>query len=139
MCATVRFSTTPTVRSSDTSGQREEARAGGALSLDELLVRHPAATFFMRAEGDGMAGAGIADGDLLVVDRSLDPTAGRLVVAVTDEGFTLRRLRRRDGRWLLLAEPAPGAAHPKPEYAKSVWGVVTASFKQHGPPVADEA
>ena len=54
------------------------------LDLNEHLVLHPEATFFLRVKGDSMIGAGIHDGDLLVVDRSLEPNHGRVVIAVLD-------------------------------------------------------
>ncbi|MBQ3975152.1 MAG: UV protection and mutation protein, partial [Lachnospiraceae bacterium] len=57
------------------------------LDLNELLVRRPAATFFVRAAGDSMSGAGISDGDLLVVDRSLRPADGDVIMDV--EGHAL--------------------------------------------------
>ena len=73
------------------------------IDLNEQLIRHPSSTFFLRVSGDSMTGAGIHDGDLLVVDRSLDPRPGRVVVAVLDGGFTLKRLVRHQGRLRLEA------------------------------------
>ncbi len=63
------------------------------LDLNELLVRHPAATYFVRVSGDSMVGAGIRDGDLLVVDRSLRPSDGDIIVASVDGEFTVKTLR----------------------------------------------
>ena len=76
------------------------------IDLNEQLIRHPTSTFFLRVSGESMTGAGIHDGDLLVVDRSLDPRPGRVVVAVLDGAFTLKRLVRHRGRLRLEA------AHP---------------------------
>ena len=76
------------------------------IDLNEQLIRHPISTFFLRVSGDSMIGAGIHDGDLLVVDRSLEPRPGRVVVAVLDGAFTLKQLVRRQGRLRLEA------AHP---------------------------
>ena len=76
------------------------------IDLNEQLIRHPTSTFFLRVSGDSMTGAGIHDGDLLVVDRSLDPRPGRIVVAVLDGGFTLKRLARHRGR------TPPGSRQP---------------------------
>ena len=73
------------------------------IDLNDQLIRHPTSTFFLRVSGDSMNGAGIHDGDLLVVDRSLDPRPGRVVVAVLDGGFTLKRLMRHQGRLRLEA------------------------------------
>ena len=73
------------------------------IDLNDQLIHHPTSTFFLRVSGDSMNGAGIHDGDLLVVDRSLDPRPGRVVVAVLDGGFTLKRLTRHQGRLRLEA------------------------------------
>ena len=71
------------------------------LDLNELLVRRPAATYFVRVEGDSMSGAGIHDGDLLVVDRSLCPADGDVIIASVDGDFTVKTLRlgkREEGK-----------------------------------------
>ena len=71
------------------------------LDLNELLVRRPAATYFVRVEGDSMVGAGIRDGDLLVVDRSLRPADGDVIIASVDGDFTVKTLRlgkREEGK-----------------------------------------
>ena len=63
------------------------------LDLNELLVKRPAATFFVRVQGDSMIGRGIRDGDLLVVDRSLRPASGDVIIACVDGDFTVKTLR----------------------------------------------
>ena len=73
------------------------------LDLNELLVKRPAATFFVRVEGDSMIGAGIRDKDLLVVDRSLTPANGDIIIAAVDGEFTVKTYRTgmktgKDGR-----------------------------------------
>lgn len=65
------------------------------LDLNELLVKRPAATFFVRVQGDSMIGAGITDGDLLVVDRSLLPADGDIIIACIDGDFTVKRYREQ--------------------------------------------
>lgn len=82
------------------------------LDLNELLVKRPAATYFVRVQGDSMTGKGIYDGDLLVVDRSLDPRDGDVVIAAVDGDFTVKTLRAGEreagdgGRvWLEAANP----------------------------------
>ncbi len=96
------------------------------LDLHRLLVRHPAATFFMRARGDGMQGAGIFPDDLLVIDRSLPPENGKIVVAVKTGELRVGRLRRlRDGL-CLVSEAGSGFSRCEAavdEY--TIWGVVT--------------
>ena len=94
------------------------------IDLNEQLIRHPTSTFFLRVSGDSMTGAGIQDGDLLVVDRSLDPRPGRVVVAVLDGGFTLKRLTRHQGR---LRLEAANPDYPALELHRcgdvQIWGV----------------
>ena len=63
------------------------------LDLNALLVKRPAATYFVRVEGDSMINAGILPGDLLVVDRSLTPVDGDIIIAAVDGEFTVKRLR----------------------------------------------
>ncbi|MBW7865064.1 MAG: translesion error-prone DNA polymerase V autoproteolytic subunit [Candidatus Hydrogenedentes bacterium] len=97
-----------------------------SLDLNELMVKRPEATFFVRVKGDSMAGADIRSGDILVVDRSLDARDGHVVVAVLDGEFTVKRLRCRGGRVLL--EPENNAYRPievGPDQDFQVWGVVT--------------
>ena len=74
------------------------------LDLNELLVKRPAATFFVKVQGDSMSGAGINDGDLLVVDRSLRPADGDIIIASVDGDFTVKRYRSKGGK--IALEPA---------------------------------
>lgn len=98
----------------------------GRLDLNKYLVRNPAATFFVRVAGDSMLGAGIHPGDLLVVDRSLEPRDRSVVIANIDGELTVKRIRIR-GRKIRL-EPEndnyPGREISE-EMAFEVWGVVT--------------
>lgn len=96
------------------------------LDLNTHVVRHPAATFFVRATGESMAGASIGHGDILVVDRALDPVHGRIVIAVLDGELTVKRLRRQNGRMFLEpANPAFERIEIRPEADFEIWGVVT--------------
>ena len=94
------------------------------IDLNEQLIRHPTSTFFLRVSGESMLGAGIHHGDLLVVDRSLDPRPGRVVVAVLDGEFTLKRLVQHQGR---LRMEAANPAYPPLELHRcgdvQIWGV----------------
>ena len=97
------------------------------LDLNELLVARPAATYFVRAQGDSMAGAGVQDGDLLVVDRSLEPEDGSMVIACVDGEFTVKTYRRdRGGVRLEAANPAYPPIAFAGEMELRVFGVVTA-------------
>jgi DNA polymerase V len=96
------------------------------LDLQRLVVKNPAATFFLRVSGDSMSGAGINDGDLLVVDRSKPTAQGSVVIASLDGELTVKRLKKRNGNIFLAPE--------NPDYAEiditdredtMVWGVVT--------------
>ncbi|NBR47919.1 LexA family transcriptional regulator [bacterium] len=97
-----------------------------SLDLNEHLVRNPAATFFVKVEGDSMRDAGILSGDILVVDRSLTPKDSQIVVAMLDGDFTVKRLRRRDGRVFLEAENVSFVPIEISENQELViWGIVT--------------
>lgn len=82
--------------------------------------------FFCKAVGESMVGAGIKDGDLLVVDRSIQPQAGDVVVATVDGGLTVKLLRQNGLRWELApANPGFPSMPIDPEEGIQVWGVVT--------------
>ena len=81
-----------------------ETYTEGPLNLHDYLVKKPAATFFVRVTGDSMVGAGIFKGDLLVVDKSLEPAHRSIVIAAVDGEFTVKRLIKRQGQILLQAE-----------------------------------
>jgi DNA polymerase V len=96
------------------------------LDLNELLIENPAATFFVRVAGDSMTGAGINHGDILIVDRSLEPVSGKIVIAVISGELTVKRLRIDEQRCLLVAEnPDYGPLEVSPETGCEIWGVVT--------------
>jgi DNA polymerase V len=96
------------------------------IDLNQHLIRHKEASFFLRVKGDSMLGAGIHDGDLLIVDRALEPTDGKIVIAVLDGELTVKRLERRHGRIRLLPEnPAYPPIEVKNEQDLVIWGVVT--------------
>ena len=96
------------------------------IDLNEHLVRKPASTFLVTVKGDSMINAGIHDGDLLVVDRSLEPRNGKVVVAVINDELTVKRLERSAGRIRLLPENPDFKPIEVPEEASFfIWGVVT--------------
>ncbi|MBA2657176.1 MAG: translesion error-prone DNA polymerase V autoproteolytic subunit [Tatlockia sp.] len=96
------------------------------LDLNAYLIKHPASTFFVRASGDSMVGAGIHHGDLLIVDRSLEATEGRIVIAAINDELTVKRLRRDKGRVQLCPENANYSLIEISEGQQLViWGVVT--------------
>lgn len=96
------------------------------LDLNELLVQKPAATFFVRAEGESMLGAGIHPNDILVVDRSIEPVPGKIVICALDGELTVKRLGRNNGQWQLQAEnPHYADIVIREELDMVIWGVVT--------------
>ncbi|MFP4227903.1 MAG: LexA family protein [Salinivenus sp.] len=95
------------------------------LALDDHLIDHEAATYFLRVSGSSMREAGIHDGDLLVVDRAVEPADGHVVVAALDGELTVKRLRVCDGRAVLAPENAEHEPIPIGEQQDLVvWGVV---------------
>lgn len=99
---------------------------GQALDLNDLLVRHPEATFFVRVEGDSMVNAGIHHGDILVVDRSLTPTNNRIVIAVVFGELTVKRLIKEKDKLFLVAEnPEYSPIEITAEMEMQIWGVAS--------------
>jgi DNA polymerase V len=99
----------------------------GKLDLNAYLIRHPAATFFVRAVGDSMINAGIHSGDLLIVDRALEPTDGNIVIAGLDGEFTVKRFKKMGEKVLLAAENSGyETIEVTGERDFAIWGVVTA-------------
>ena len=74
------------------------------LSLDDYLISNPEATFFVRASGDSMIGAGIHDGDLLIIDRSIEVKSNHIVLAVVDTEFTIKRFFKKNNQIILKPE-----------------------------------
>jgi DNA polymerase V len=103
-----------------------------ALDLNTHLIHHKEATFFVKAQGDSMLGAGIQQGDILIVDKSLSAKSGKIVIAVVDGDFTVKRLHKYKGNITLKAE------NPDFEDIKIggtdeliIWGVVTSVIHQY--------
>ncbi len=95
------------------------------LSLDEHLIEHREATFFVRVQGHSMTGFGIHDGDLLVVDRAIDPADRSVVIAVVDGAFTVKQLcRLSDGILLRSGAKGYGDILVSGDQELTVWGVV---------------
>ena len=104
------------------------------LDLNRHLVPRPTATYFVRTQGESMRDAGIHDGDLLVVDRSLDPQAGDVVIAAVAGELCVKRMQGREGE----GQEALASDHPDfpdlaidPETGCEIWGVVRASIRNH--------
>ena len=101
------------------------------LDLNEYLIKNPPATFLVRVSGQSMKDVGIFDGDMLVVDKSLQPVSGSVVVAIVHGEFTVKTLKMQGMRTYLL--PANGQYRPievTPEMDCEVWGVVASVIRK---------
>lgn len=107
-------------------GAAADDYAERGIDLNEQLIRNKPATFFMRVNSDAMVGAGIHNGDVIIVDRSLEAKNGKIIVAVLNGEMLVRRLERSFNKIRLLPETkklAPIDVDPFAEFV--VWGVVT--------------
>lgn len=102
------------------------------IDLNQYLVQHPEETFLVHATGDSMIDAGIRDGDLLVVDRSIKPAHGKIVVAAVDGQVTVKFLILKKSKPFLMPANALFDEIPiNPENDVVIWGVVTNSIQSH--------
>jgi DNA polymerase V len=103
-----------------------------SLDLNKELVSNPSSTFFGRVRGNSMIDAGIEDGDLLVIDKSLEPQDGDAAVCFIDGEFTLKHIRiEKDEVYLVPANPEFKSICVTAENNFCIWGVVTYSIKNH--------
>ena len=105
------------------------------IDLNEWMVSNPPATFFVRVSGDSMEDAGLFDNDVVAVDRSLTPVVRKVVVAVYEGAFYIKRLQRIDGRLALCSENYKRALEYAPMFLDRdpdhvVWGVVTGAVRK---------
>ena len=102
-----------------------------SLDLNKYLIKHPAATFYVRVKGHSMINAGIHDGDLLIVDKSVEPENDDVVVCVINGEFTVKRLKKVNGEIYLIPENSHYQAVKISENMDfQVWGVVTYTIHQ---------
>ena len=100
------------------------------LDVTRELVNNPLTTFYARVSGQSMIDDGISDGDLLVIDRSLQPEDGKIAVCFVDGEFTCKRIRvKRDGIWLMPANVDFRPIHISEESNFQIWGIVTHVIK----------
>lgn len=101
------------------------------IDLNHEIVTHPAATFYGRVNGDSMIGENIEEGDLLVIDRSIEPSDGDLAVCCLEGDFTLKRIKLEAGRvWLVPANENFDPILVTPDDRIEIWGVVTYTIKR---------
>ena len=101
------------------------------ISLDRELVKNREATFYARVDGDSMIGAGLEDGDLLVIDRSLNPENGKIAVCLVDGEFTVKRIKKEKNK--LYLKPENKKYKPielKEENELIIWGIVEYVIKK---------
>lgn len=96
-----------------------------AIDLNERLIDNPAATYYGEVRGDSLRDLGIGDGDLMVIDRSIEPKDGKLAVCSIDGDFTVKVIRfRKDGLWLMPANPKYKPIQITEHNEFIVWGIV---------------
>lgn len=102
-----------------------------SIDLNEALVKHPASTFYAKVVGDSMSGEGITEGDILIIDRSIEAEHGDLAVCCLDGEFTLKRLclKRVDKIYLMPSNRKYRPIEVTADNDFSVWGVVTHTIK----------
>ncbi|MEM1096673.1 MAG: translesion error-prone DNA polymerase V autoproteolytic subunit [Bacteroidota bacterium] len=102
------------------------------LDLNELVIQHPSATYFVRVQGESMQDLGILDGSIVVVDAALEPRDGDVVIAAVDGEFTVKQFVRRQGRcYLHAANPDYAPIELMGERELTIMGVVTHSLTFH--------
>ena len=101
------------------------------ISLDNELVTNKEATFYARVSGDSMIGAGLDDGDLLVIDRSLNPENGKIAVCLVDGEFTVKRIKKEKDKLYLIPENKKyKRIDIKEENELIIWGMVKYVIKK---------
>jgi DNA polymerase V len=98
----------------------------GKLDLNKHLIKHPAATFFVKVTGDSMIDAGIHPGDILIVDRSLEPVDKKVIIAIVNGDLTVKRIRiQNDAVWLVPENDNYRTFRIDEGIEFEIWGVVT--------------
>jgi DNA polymerase V len=99
------------------------------LDLNDYLVKNQASTFLVRVRGNSMKNAGISDGDLLVIDRSVEPSDGKIVLGILNGEFTIKRIVKREKKLILTPENKDfKSIEITEEMDFQIWGVVTFSI-----------
>lgn len=100
------------------------------IDLNKHLVKHPSATFYGRVKGQSLKNAGISDGDLLIIDRSLEPTNGKIAVCYIDGEFTAKRIKKtKNELWLMPENDEYNPIKIEEENNLIIWGIVTHVIK----------
>jgi len=103
-----------------------------SIDLNKEFVKHKDTTFYARVKGDSMKNAGIFDGDLLIIDKSLEPQNNKIAICQVDGAFTVKRIKiEKDIVWLVAENENYQPIKVTPENEFMIWGIVTASIKIH--------
>ena len=103
-----------------------------SIDLNKELIKNPASTFYGRVSGNSMKGEGLADGDILIVDKSLEPHDGDTAVCFIDGDFTLKNIKiEKDIVWLVPANPEYQPIKVTAGNDFMIWGIVTYSIRNH--------
>ena len=101
------------------------------ISLDRELVKNEESTFYARVSGDSMIEAGLDDGDLIIIDRSLDPENGKIAICFIDQEFTVKRIKKEKGKFYLIPENKKyKPIELNEENELIIWGVVQYVIKK---------
>ncbi len=102
-----------------------------AIDLNKHLIDHPSATFYGRVQGESMRDAGIGNGDLLIIDKSIEPQHGKIAVCYLDGEFTLKRIKLdRTGLWLMPDNDSYKPIKIEEHHDLKIWGIVTYIIKK---------
>lgn len=103
-----------------------------AIDLNKEIVKHPASTFYGRVVGNSMSGEGIDDGDILVIDKSLELIDGDLAVCFINGEFTVKRVKlEKDFAWLVPSNPDYQPIKVTKDDEFTIWGIVTYTVKKN--------
>lgn len=100
------------------------------IDLNRHLIKHPSATYYAKVKGESMRDAGINDGDMLIVDKSIEPADGKIAICYVDGEFTLKRIKiDKKGIWLMPANEKFNPIKVENENTLVIWGIVTYVIK----------
>jgi len=103
---------------------------GITIDLNKHIVKHPSSTFYGKIKGESMKNEGISDGDLIVIDKSIDPSEGRVAVCYLDGEFTIKKIHfDKDTCWLMPANEKYKAIKVTSDNDFVIWGIVTHVIK----------
>lgn len=102
-----------------------------SIDLNKHLIKHPSSTFYGRITGNSMQDAGIHDGDLVIIDKSLEPADGKIAVCYIDGDFTVKRIRMAKNEcWLIPANSEFNPIRVTEDNQFLIWGIVTYIIKK---------